>query len=118
MRQGFVMERDGEGFDSTSVGQPELHRINDIDHLWYGGYDTTNTNPGPWRIGLATSTDGGLTFERKGVSIALAGDGDDAWSTRDPALLRTAEGWLMVYVGLAPDMRYRLLVATSTTCAP
>ena len=111
----LVFEADGEGFDSKSVAQPEVHRVGETWYMWYGGYDTTNSDPGPWRIGLATSPNG-VVYERKGVSIPLAEDGDDAWSTRDPAVIKTADGWLMVYVGLAPDGKYRLLSATSTTC--
>ncbi|CAN0253128.1 unnamed protein product [Laminaria digitata] len=113
--QDFVFEPDGEGFDSKSVGQPEVQRIGETWYMWYGGYDTTNTDPGPWRIGLATSSNG-VIYERHGVSIPLAAEGDDAWSTRDPAVLQIEGGWLMVYVGLAPDGIYRLLVATSEAC--
>lgn len=111
----LVFEADGEGFDSKSVAQPEVHRVGESWYMWYGGYDTTQSDPGPWRIGLATSPNG-VIYEREGVSIPLSEDGDDAWSTRDPAVIKTEDGWLMVYVGLAPDGKYRLLSATSTTC--
>ena len=115
----IVFEADGEGFDSKSVAQPEVHRVGETWYMWYGGYDTTNSDPGPWRIGLATSPNG-VVYQRQGVSIPLSdmasSDNDDAWSTRDPAVIPTEDGWLMVYVGLAPDGKYRLLSATSTTC--
>ena len=85
--------------------------------VWYGAYDTSQSNPGPYRVALATSTDG-LAFERRGLTLELTEAGTEAWSTRDPAVLRTAEGWLMVYSGMGDDGRYRLFRATSTTCAP
>lgn len=111
----FVLER-GDTFDSTSVGQPEVHRVGDTWYMWYGGYDTSRTDPGPWRVGLATSPDG-VTWERRGVTMPLSVDGDDMWSTRDPAVIQTEDGgWLMVYVGMRSDSHYRLLTARSRTC--
>jgi len=83
--------------------------------LWYGAYDTSLTNPGPYRVALATSRDG-LAFEKHGLTLELGEAGPEAWSTRDPAVLRTSEGWLMIYSGMGDDGRYRLMRATSRTC--
>jgi len=97
----------GLGFDNTSVAQPHVVRARDGWLMFYGGYDTATTNPGPYRIGAATSADG-ITWSKLGVVLDLSPSGTDAWSTRDPALARTRRGWLMVYAGLGDDGRYRL----------
>ena len=111
-----ILERSGgSDFDSTSVGQSEVMQIGETWWMWYGGYDTSMTDPGPWRIGLARSSDG-VAFTRTGVSIPLSETGDDMWSTRDPAVIATDSGFLMVYVGMSNDSHYRLLTARSTAC--
>ena len=113
-----LTRREGGDFDNKAVGQPEVHLTSDAIYMWHGGYDTSNTDPGPWRIGLSRSTDDGTTWERVGVSVPLAEDGDDMWSTRDPAVIEKTDGsgWLMVYVGMRSDSVYRLLTATSDAC--
>lgn len=106
----------GTDFDSKSVAQPEVHHIEGTSYMWYGGYDTSKTDPGPWRIGLAKSVNDG-PWERVGVTMPLSEQGDDMWSTRDPAVIQRADGtWLMVYVGMRDDSVYRLLTATSDAC--
>ena len=83
--------------------------------MWYGGYDLSVTNPGPYRVGLAESLDG-LTWEKRGVAVELAEAGADAWSTRDPAVAADERGYIMLYVGMAPDRVYRLLRAEADVC--
>lgn len=114
----ILESRGGTEYDSSAVGQPEVWYGDDAMYMWHGGYDTSNTNPGPWRIALARSTDNGATWERQGISLPLAETGDDMWSTRDPAVIKKADGsgWLMVYVGMRSDSVYRLLTATSDVC--
>jgi len=114
---GAVLARTEGGFDNRSVAQPEIHAEAGALLLWYGGYDTSRTDPGPWRVGLAASPDGS-SWSRRGVSLPLDESGPDAWSTRDPTVVRWGSGWLMVYVGMGTDGAYRLLLATSDTCAP
>ncbi|HEY3449559.1 MAG TPA: hypothetical protein VGK67_24615 [Myxococcales bacterium] len=103
--------------DNHAVAQSAVVRAGQTWLVWYGAYDTSKSNPGPYRVSLATSTDG-LAFTKRGLTLELSEAGTEAWSTRDPAVLRTAEGWLMVYSGMGDDGRYRLFRATSTTCAP
>ena len=103
--------------DNHAVAQSAVVRSGRQWLVWYGAYDTSKTNPGPYRVALATSTDG-LAFEKRGLTLEIAEAGVEAWSTRDPAVLRTASGWLMVYAGMGDDGRYRLMRATSATCAP
>jgi predicted GH43/DUF377 family glycosyl hydrolase len=104
-------------FDNRSVAQSNVVRTDRGLFMWYGGYDTSATDPGPWRIGLATSADG-LTWERRGVTIDLSLDGSDAQSTRDPAVIRWQDRWVMAYSGYGSDHRYRLHLATSRACVP
>lgn len=106
-------------FDNKATAAPRVVPDGGRLLMWYSGYDTSQTNPGPYRIGLAASLDG-VTWDKAGVSVDLHPDspdaGPDAWSTRDAAVVRWGGGWLMVYAGLAPDQRYRLLRATSDVC--
>lgn len=104
------------GFDHTSVSGASVLLHEGKWWMWYSGYDTSKTKPGPWRVGLATSTEG-TNWTREGVSMALSKDGDDAWSTRDAALFfDKSKTFSMVYVGLSKEQHYRLLLATSDTC--
>ena len=112
-----LLARGGEGdFDNASVAQPVVQPVGEGFGMWYGGYDTSNTDPGPWRVGFATSTDGQL-WQKVGVSLPLGEEGSDAWSTRDPAVISSGAGWLMVYVGMGEDAVYRLHLARSAVCA-
>ncbi len=115
--KAFLLERTGgNNFDSTSVASPHVRKYGDTYYMWYGGYDTSKTDPGPWRIGLATSQDG-TNWVRKGVTIPLSENGDDMWSTRDAAVFKTEAGTLsMIYVGMSDDSHYRLLSATTESC--
>jgi predicted GH43/DUF377 family glycosyl hydrolase len=102
-------------FDNTAVAQARVLRGESGYRMWYGGYDTSHTNPGPYRIGLAESADG-IAWSKRGVSVDLGAEGFDAYSTRDPAVIFWQGAWRMVYVGMGTDYRYRLLWARSETC--
>jgi hypothetical protein len=97
----------GEAFDNTSVAQPHVVRTRGEYWMLYGGYDTSATSPGPYRIGAASSVDG-ISWTKKGVVLDLSPNGTDAWSTRDPSLVASKAGWLMFYAGLGDDGRYRI----------
>jgi hypothetical protein len=104
-------------FDNAATAQPHVQRAFGRWWMWYGGYDTSHSNPGPYRIGSASSADG-VVWDKHGVAVDLSPKGSDAWSTRDPALVVAAGRWLMLYVGLGDDRRYRLHRAASDVCAP
>lgn len=107
---------DASAFDNHAAAQPCAVTLGSRVLLWYGGYDTSVANPGPYRIGLAESADG-LAFARKGVTLDLAAAGVEAWSTRDPAVVRWKGKWWMAYAAMGDDARYRIAVASSDTCA-
>ena len=107
---GPLLEHDPEGWDNTSVGMPEVVVAGGETHFWYGGYDTVIANPGPWRIGK-------LVDGQRQISLPLTESGEEAFSTRDPAVVPWGDGWLMVYVGMGDDGRYRLMSATSDVCS-
>jgi len=102
-------------FDNHSVAQTALVLDGSRWLAWYGGYDTSQGDPGPYRVGLATSANG-ASWIKQGVSLDLSDDGHDAWSTRDPAVIHHDGAWRMVYTGMGTDARYRLLTATSRVC--
>ena len=89
---------------------PEVVAADGETHFWYGGYDTVIADPGPWRIGK-------LVDGERLISLPLTESGDEAFSTRDPAVVPWGDGWLMVYVGMGDDGRYRLMSATSDVCS-
>lgn len=114
VRAGLLLARDPDGWDNKAVAMPMPVFHDDGGWLWYGGYDTSVSNPGPYRVGLARIDASGV--ERVGVSLPLAESGSDAWSTRDPAVVPWGDGWLMVYAGMGDDGVYRLMRATSDVC--
>jgi predicted GH43/DUF377 family glycosyl hydrolase len=105
-------------WDNAGAAQPHAEQVGGKTLLWYGGYDTSQTNPGPYRVGLAEA-EGDGAFSRRGVSLDLGTAGEpDAYTTRDPSVVRWQGAWLMFYVGLDSAYRYRILLARSTTCPP
>lgn len=113
-----VLEKGGaDDFDNHAVAQPRAFVAGSRTLLWYGGYDTSVANPGPYRIGLAEAPDG-ESFERKGVTLDLEPSGTEAWSTRDPAVVRWKGKWWMAYVAMGDDAVYRIALASSETCVP
>lgn len=84
--------------------------------LWFGGYDTSQTDPGTWRVGFTQGDDGVCWGPTPTVSLPLGESGPDAWSTRDPTVVPWEGGWQMIYVGMGDDGVYRLMAATSDVC--
>lgn len=107
----LVLAHDPDGWDNTSVAMPMVVDGTHARQLWYGGYDTVIADPGPWRVGRLDPDTGA-----RQISLPLAESGPDAWSTRDPSVVRVGDGWRMVYVGMGDDGVYRLMAATSDVC--
>ncbi len=104
-------------FDNTTVAQPWVIKGSDnIYRMWYAGFDTSLTPPnGPYRMGLAESTDG-VNWTKKGVAVDISASGNDAYASREGAVIEWNNGWLMLYVGMGADYKYRLMSATSAVC--
>lgn len=105
-------------WDNAGVAQPHAATLGARTFLWYGAYDTSQTKPGPYRVSLAEA-DGSGPFSRRGVSLDLGEAGaPDAYTTRDPSVVRWQGAWWMFHVGLDAAYRYRILLARSTACLP
>ena len=110
--QGAILEADLESpFENRAVGQMNLLKTEDGFKAWYGGYDTSETDPGPWRILSATSTDG-LVWTGRQLALGLTDSGDEAWSVREPSLTLWNGTLWMAYIGMGDDGQYRLKLAT------
>jgi hypothetical protein len=105
-------------WDNAGAAQPHAEQIGGKTLLWYGGYDTSKTKPGPYRVALAEA-EGDGSFSRRGVSLDLGEAGEaDAYTTRDPSVVRWQGEWLMFHVGLDSAYRYRILLARANVCPP
>jgi hypothetical protein len=102
-------------FDNNAVAQPCAVPSGTNLLVWYGGYDTSLHDPGPYRIGHAVVS-GGSVVARRGVTLDLEPSGVEAYSTRDPAVTRWQGRWWMAYVGMGDDRRYRIMRASSENC--
>jgi hypothetical protein len=90
--------------------------------MWYGGYDGSN-----WRIYLATSTDGGLTWNKTDNSPATASDTTgtngriplgsagkgDSNHVYNPAVYKDGSTYKMWYAGADGSGYWRIFYATS-----
>lgn len=101
--------------DNRAVAQPWVMKQGSLYLMWYGAYDTSNTDPGPYRVALAVSEDG-ISWTRKGVSLELGEVGPDAYSTREPSVQGEPGDWLMAYAGMGDDLVYRIMLARSQAC--
>ena len=109
-------------FDDHGVYASSLVEAEGALYLYYVGW-----NPGPPplfypSIGLATSCDGGRTFERASPAPILARSDQDPWMVSAPFVLREGERWRMWYIsGLGWEQgenglwsRYHIKMAEST----
>ena len=116
VKKGTVLKKGAsDSFYNRSVAQASAWLGDGQRLLWFGGYDTSKTDPGPFRIGLARSLEAGR-FEVLGVAIDLSESGLKAHGTRGPSVVRWQGRWWMAYSGLGEDNRYRILTAWSETC--
>lgn len=97
-------------FDDSAVRSPDLV-LDAVPGQWWMYYEGRESETG--RIGLATSTDEGLTWTREGVmlSTGAAGAWDDA-IVGEPSVLFDGAQWHMWYLG-SDGSRFRIGYATS-----
>ena len=112
IHQSVVITPDPESaYENTAVAQSAILQTAEQFWMWYGGYDTSTTDPGPWRILLANSHDG-IHWEKQGVALNLSDEGEEAWSVREPSLTLWNNQLWMAYIAMGDDGIYRLKLAT------
>ena len=111
INQGPILQANEElRYDNTAVAQSSVIETEEEFRLWYGGYDTSQTDPGPWRILTAISRDG-VNWERQGLALDLADAGDEAYSVREPSVVGWKDQLWMAYIAMGDDFQYRLRIA-------
>ena len=98
-------------YENTAVTQSTVLSTENGLRIWYGGYDTSATNPGPWRILSAVSTDG-ITWEKQGLALDLTESGEEAYSVREPSVVQWNDELWMSYISMGDDSVYRLRLAS------
>ena len=109
--QGAVIEAvEDLPYENTAVAQSAIYQSPQGIMMWYGGYDTSNTDPGPWRLLAAWSADG-RTWERQGLALDLSASGEEAWSVREPSVVLWKQHLWLAYIAMGDDGIYRLRLA-------
>lgn len=109
--QGPVLQHDeSTSYEDTAVAQSSVLATEDALRMWYGGYDTSQSDPGPWRILSAVSNDG-IHWDKQGLALDLTESGEEAYSVREPSLAQWNGQLWMAYVSMGDDSVYRLRLA-------
>ena len=109
--QGPVLQPDNSTlYENTAVAQSSVLSTENGLRMWYGGYDTSQTNPGPWRILSAVSNDG-INWDKQGLALDLTEAGEEAYSVREPSIVQWNGYLWMAYVSMGDDSIYRLRLA-------
>ena len=93
-------------WDEAAVADPYVVACTDVLYLFYLGQD----RHGRQRLGLARSADG-VRWQRSDRNPILELGGRDAFDERglgEPAVLRTPDGWRMLYTGRDSQERRRM----------
>lgn len=98
-------------YANAAVGQSAIYHQDDTIFMWYGGYDTGQTDPGPWRILFAQSTDG-IQWSPGELALDLTPSGEEAYSVREPSVALWNDILWMAYIGMGDDGQYRLRLAS------
>ena len=106
-----MLESDpASSIENHAVAQMTVLETDTGFNAWYGGYDTSETDPGPWRILYALSEDG-LYWSDRQLAMDLEEVGEEAWSVREPSVTIWNEILWMAYIGMGDDGEYRLRLA-------
>ena len=92
------------------MAQSSILESDDGFVMFYGGYDTSQTDPGPWRIVSAWSEDGVL-WERGGLELDILAQGEEAWSVREPTVVEWKQSLWLGYISMGDDGVYRTRLA-------
>ena len=116
--QGPVIEADPDSrYRNTAVAQPSVLETDGRFIMWYGGYDTSQTDPGPWRI-LTAHSDDMEEWHAHTLALDLTASGEEAWSVREPSVVSWNNQLWMAYIAMGEDAKYRLRVATCSADLP
>jgi len=99
-----------ERYRNTAVAQSSIYESDDSIMMWYGGYDTSQTDPGPWRIMTAHSVDGEI-WSTHALALDISPSGEEAWSVREPSVAMWNGKLWMAYIAMGDDGAYRLRLA-------
>jgi len=93
-----VMTPSATGWDSLSVGECSVIKEGNLYKMWYTGHQNTSRTPS--YIGYATSTDGGITWEKYSSNPVLSpGSGWESARVEFPSVIKVTGGYWMFYTG-------------------
>ena len=97
-----VMTPSGTGWDAVSVGECSVIKEGNVYKMWYTGHPNSSRTPS--YIGYATSTDGGITWQKyAGNPVLSPGTGWESARVEFPSVIKVTGGYWMFYTGeLAP----------------
>ncbi len=93
-----VMTPSGTGWDAVSVGECSVIKESNVYKMWYTGHPNSTRTPS--YIGYATSTDGGITWQKyAGNPVLSPGTGWESARVEFPSVIKVTGGYLMFYTG-------------------
>ncbi len=102
-------------WDDDDIGDPTIVKEGSIYKMWYWG---DNDITGADQIGLATSLDGGIHWQRSASNPVLSPNPAILWESGEgvgsPAVIKTASGYMMAYHGSDLSGTLRIGLATSS----
>lgn len=108
-------------FDEFGTYPVSVARAGDEIRAYYGGWTRCESVPFNVAIGLATSADGGRTFQRAGAGPLLSYTPDEPFVLSGPKIRRFAGTWYLFYIAGTkwkivsgrPEPVYKIRMATS-----
>jgi predicted GH43/DUF377 family glycosyl hydrolase len=93
-----VMTPSGSGWDAVSVGECSVIKEGNVYKMWYTGHPNSTRTPS--YIGYATSTDGGITWQKyAGNPVLNPGTGWESARVEFPSVIKVTGGYWMFYTG-------------------
>ncbi len=83
--------------DEDGVIASQIVRVGDVLRMYYGGVSRGGHVPYRMSVGLAVSTDGGLTFERAYEGPVIDRTPHEPYMTMAPNIMRRRKGWICWY---------------------
>lgn len=92
-----VMTPSGTGWDAVSVGECSVIKEGNVYKMWYTGHPNATRTPS--YIGYATSTDGGIAWQKHGDPVLSPGTGWESARVEFPSVIKVTGGYWMFYTG-------------------